>query len=114
MSNITTLSERLKKGRAPLLTTRDQFELRQLREAGVSVKDAAAHLNVSVATAMRALAELRRKLGPEKLPNKERMRSHLTRREIPPPAPRECAPPIPVLAKWLSAPRPNATTEPRS
>ena len=108
------MSERLKKGPQPLLTARDRFELRQLREAGVSVKDAAAHLNVSVATAMRALAALRRKLGPEKLPNKERMRSHLTHREAPSPAPRECAPSIPVLARWLSAPRPNAMTEAQS
>ena len=54
---------------APLLTARDKFELRQLREAGVSVKEAAAYKNVSVsATAMRALADLRRILGPEKHP----------------------------------------------
>lgn len=73
----------LRHGPAPLLTARDKFELRQLRESGVSVRDAAAYLNVSVATAMRALAELRRKLGPEKLPNERRARSHLTSRTEP-------------------------------
>ena len=52
--------EPLRHGPAPLLTARDKFELRQLREAGVSVKEAAAYKNVSVATAMRALADLRR------------------------------------------------------
>ena len=106
MSNISTMSERLKKGRAPLLTMRDQFELRQLRESGVSVKEAAAYLNVSVATTMRTLAKLRKKLGPEKLPNKKRMRLHLTNRDVATPS-RECAAPIPALAKWLSAPRPH-------
>lgn len=69
-------------GPAPLLSTRDKFELRQLREAGVSVKDAAAYKGVSVATAMRALAELRAKLGFEKLPNGRRARSYLTHRNI--------------------------------
>jgi hypothetical protein len=76
------MSEVIRHGPAPLLTTRDKFELRQLREAGVSVKDAAAYKNVSVATAMRALAELRKKLGPEKLPNERRARSYLTHREF--------------------------------
>lgn len=76
------MSERLKPGPAPTLTTRDKFELRQLREAGVSIKDAARYKNVSIATTMRALAELRAKLGPEKLPNGRRARSYLTRREF--------------------------------
>jgi len=76
------MSEPLRHGPAPLLTVRDKFELRQLREAGVSVKDAAAYKGVSVATAMRALAELRAKLGPEKLPNEQRARAYLTHRNI--------------------------------
>ena len=76
------MSEPLRHGPAPLLTARDKFELRQLREAGVSVKDAAAYKGVSVATAMRALAELRAKLGPEKLPNEQRARAYLTHRNI--------------------------------
>jgi hypothetical protein len=72
----------VKPGPQPALTTRDKFELRQFREAGVSVKDCAAYKDISVATCLRALAELRSKLGPEKLPNKRRARSHLTRREL--------------------------------
>lgn len=72
----------LKRGPAPTLTARDKFEIRQLRESGVSIKDAASYKGVSIATAMRALAELRAKLGPEKLPNERRARSYLTRREI--------------------------------
>ena len=76
------MTERLKPGPAQALTPRDKFELRQFREAGVSVKDCAAYKGVSVATCLRALAELRAKLGPEKLPNGRRARSHLTRREL--------------------------------
>lgn len=60
------MSDPLRRGRPSPLSIRDRFELRQLREAGVPVKEAAAYFNVSVATAMRALADLRRKLGPEK------------------------------------------------
>lgn len=70
----------LPRGRQALLTPREKFELRQLREAGVKIKDAAAYMNVSVATAMRVLAELRRKLGPEKLKNERLARSYLTHR----------------------------------
>lgn len=76
------MSNRLKPGPQPTLSARDKFEIRQFREAGVSVKDCAAYKNVSVATCLRALAELRAKLGPEKLPNERRARSYLTRREI--------------------------------
>lgn len=54
------------------LTARDKFELRELRESGVSVKDCASYKNVSVATAMRALAELRQKMGQEKFPVRRR------------------------------------------
>ena len=60
------MNEPLRRGRPSPLSVRDRFELRQLREAGVSVRDAAAYFHVSVATAMRALADLRAKLGPEK------------------------------------------------
>lgn len=76
------MSDRLKPGPQPSLTAVDKFQIRQFREAGVSVKDCAAYAGVSVATCLRALAELRAKLGPEKLPNGRRARSHLTRREI--------------------------------
>lgn len=75
------MSEGLKRGRREALSPRDKFELRQLREAGVTVEDAAAYKSVSRATALRALAELRRKLGPEKLPNEQRARSYLGRLE---------------------------------
>jgi hypothetical protein len=73
----------VKPGPAPRLTTRDEFELWQSREAGVSVKDCAAYFNVSVATVLRILAKLRKKFGRmEKLPNGRRARAHLTRREL--------------------------------
>jgi predicted DNA-binding protein (UPF0251 family) len=73
------MTEPRKRGRTPALTLRDKFELRQLRESGVEVTEAAAYLGVSRATALRALAELREKLGPEKLPNGQRARSYLRR-----------------------------------
>lgn len=78
------MTEPRKRGRTPALSTRDKFELRQLRESGVTVEDAAAYVGVSRATALRALAELRRKLGREKLPNEQRARSYLGRLEIQP------------------------------
>lgn len=49
------------------LSARDKWELRQYREAGVSVRECAQLLNCSEATAYRALAELRGKFGPEKV-----------------------------------------------
>jgi IS30 family transposase len=49
------------------LTPRDKWELRQYREAGVSVRQCAQLLNCSEATAYRALAELREKFGAEKV-----------------------------------------------
>ena len=71
----------LPRGRQPLLTTRDKFEIWQNREAGVSVKDCAALAGVSEATVMRAMSELRKKFKRfEKLPNERRARSHLTNR----------------------------------
>lgn len=50
----------------------EKFEMRQFREAGMSVKDCATYFKVSVATAMRALAEMREKFGEEKLPPRRR------------------------------------------
>jgi len=50
----------------------EKFEARQFREVGMSVKDCAAYFNVSIATLMRGLAEMREKFGPEKLPPKLR------------------------------------------
>jgi hypothetical protein len=76
------VSGELKRGRPPTLTARDEFEIWQNREAGVPVKDCAAYASVSVATVLRVMAKLRRKLGrTEKLPNERRARSYLTRRE---------------------------------
>lgn len=58
------------------MTQPEKFELRLNREAGIPVKICAQMAGVSLATAMRALAELREKLGPEKLPPRKR---HLAR-----------------------------------
>lgn len=57
----------------------EKFEMRQFREVGMSIKDCATYFQVSIATAMRALAEMRAKFGPEKLPPTRRhlARSHL-------------------------------------
>jgi len=67
-------------GRPLLLTPREEFEIRQMREAGVSIRDCAAYMNISKATVYRVLSKLRKKLGAEKLPNGQSARSHLTRR----------------------------------
>lgn len=54
-----------------------------MREAGVSVRDCASYAAVSEATAMRALANLRKLLGPEKFTGtqarhaRQRARAHL-------------------------------------
>lgn len=66
-------------GRPVLLTPREEFEIRQMREAGVSIRDCAGYMNISKATVYRVLSKLRKKLGPEKLPNGHSARSHLTR-----------------------------------
>lgn len=58
----------------------DKMEMRLMREAGAMVKDCAGYFGVSVPTAMRALAELRRRMGPEKFKAKNaghRARSQL-------------------------------------
>lgn len=64
------------KGRPALLRPVDKFEMRQFREAGMSVSECAKYFRVHIATAMRALAEMREKFGPEKLPANRR---HLAR-----------------------------------
>lgn len=65
-------------GRPRLLTDREKFEIRLNREAGIPVNICAQMAECSRATAMRALAELRAKLGPEKVPRRKRhlVRSH--------------------------------------
>jgi|ERR1700722_10640331 len=61
----------------------ERMEMRLMREAGATVKEVAGYFGVSVATAMRVLAHLREKLGPEKFKGKDarhheqRARSHL-------------------------------------
>lgn len=61
-------------GRKPALTDREKFEVRLNREAGIPVEICAQMAGVSRATAMRVLAELRAKLGPEKVPARRRHR----------------------------------------
>ena len=73
----------MNRGRPTLLSPIEKFEMRLQREAGVSVADVAKYAGVSRATALRALADLRKKLGPEKLPNGRRARSYLGRLENP-------------------------------
>ncbi len=75
------MSEGLRRGRKATLRPVDVFEGRLMREAGMSVNDTAKYLGVSRATLLRALADLRAKLGPEKLPNGRRARSYLRRLE---------------------------------
>lgn len=66
----------------------DRMEMRLMRESGVTVRECAGYFNVSVATAMRVLAELREKLGPENFKGtaarhmKQRARSYLYTSQI--------------------------------
>lgn len=61
----------------------ERMEMRLMRESGVEVRDCASYFNVSLATACRVLADLRKKLGPEKFKGtqarhaEQRARSHL-------------------------------------
>lgn len=74
---------RLKRGRRPILPERrDKFEVRLNREAGLTVEECARLAGISRTTCLRYLAELRKILGPEKLPNEHRARSYLGRPEI--------------------------------
>lgn len=70
-------------GRPPTLTPVEEFTMRQYREAGMSIRQCETAFNVSKATVYRVLAKQREKFGPEKLPNRQSARSHLTRRETP-------------------------------
>jgi hypothetical protein len=69
--------------RAPALRPVDRMEMRLMRESGVELKDCASYFGVSVATACRVLADLRKKLGPEKFKGsqarhaEQRARAHL-------------------------------------
>ena len=57
----------VEKSRKPrrILKEVDKFEARQFREVGMSVKDCAAYFDVSVATLLRGLADMREKFGPD-------------------------------------------------
>jgi len=70
-----------KLGRPPQLKPIEEFSMRQMREAGMTIKQCESYFNVSRATVYRVLAKQRRMFGPEKLPNGQLARSHLTRRE---------------------------------
>lgn len=59
------------------LTAAGKFELRLNREAGIPVNICAQISGVSRATAMRALAELRKLMGPEKVPHRRRQFARL-------------------------------------
>lgn len=61
-----------------VLEPKEKFEIRLFRESGVSIDRCAKLYEVSEATVYRALRELRTKMGPEKLPNRQSARSHLT------------------------------------
>lgn len=73
----------LKRGPKVLLTQREKFEIRLNREAGIPVEQCAKLAGVSRTTCLKYLAELRKVLGPEKLPNGNRARSYLGRPEFP-------------------------------
>ena len=65
-------------GRKRALKPVEAFEMRQFREAGMTVRECAKYFNVSVSSAMAYLAELREKLGPEKFTkNGQRARPQL-------------------------------------
>lgn len=59
------------------------MEMRLMRESGAELKDCASYFGVSVATACRVLADLRKKLGPENFKGtqahsaRQRARAHL-------------------------------------
>lgn len=66
--------------RPALLKPVEEFELRQFREAGVSISDCAKYMSISKATVYRVLAKQRKKLGPPKLKREQSARWHLTGR----------------------------------
>lgn len=70
-----------KLGRPPQLKPLEEFSMRQMREAGMTIKQCESYFNVSRTTVYRVLAKQRRMFGPEKLPRGQSARSHLTRRE---------------------------------
>lgn len=73
------MADGLRRGKKALMRPVDAYEARLNRESGIPVKICAQMAGVSRATLLRELAKLRKKLGPEKLPNERRARSHLGR-----------------------------------
>ena len=59
----------------------EKWEMRKFREAGMSIASCADYFNVSVATAHRALAEMRKKFGPEQFPEHRRQFARPTLRK---------------------------------
>jgi len=57
----------------------EKFEARQFIEAGMPVRNCADYFDVSLATLMRGLAEMRAKFGPEKRPPHRR---HFARAKV--------------------------------
>lgn len=66
-------------GRPKVLERKEEFEIRLMREAGVSIKDCAAYFDISEATVYRVLSQLRAQCGPEKLKRGHTGRAHLYR-----------------------------------
>lgn len=60
------------RGRRPRLTPPDEMNLRLMREAGVPLKECASYHRISTGTALRILAKLRDRLGPERVPDARR------------------------------------------
>ena len=66
-------------GRPSTLTPLREFELRQFREAGATIKECAAYAGISVTTVYRVLRKQRAKFGLEKLPRRQSARSDAAR-----------------------------------
>lgn len=69
-----------KPGRPAALTPAQEFEMRQFREAGLTIRECEGYFNVSRATVFRVLAKQRKRLGLEKLPKGQYGRAYLTSR----------------------------------
>lgn len=86
---VTKVAERiahrgLKRGRRPVMSPADEMNLRLMREADIPMKECASYYGVSPATAMRVLAKLRARLGPEKVTRRQfaRWNSDTSRKSI--------------------------------
>jgi len=66
-------------GRPATLKAVEEFELRQFREAGMSIEHCASYFKVSRRTVMRVLEKQRRLFGQEKLPRRQSARSDMAR-----------------------------------